>query len=85
MGLVVVLVIILVVSRCLAVLIVAVVLSVLASLTTVILIILVVLATIVLRRGLLLPRDGDGDGIIHLVVRIWLDEDIFHIRRLLGT
>ena len=84
LGLVIVLI-ILVVSRCLAVLVIAVVLGILASLTPVILIILVVLPAVILRRGLLLPRDRDSDGIIHLVVRIWLNKDIFHIRRLLGT
>ena len=74
-----------VISTILAIGVVLIIASVLASLTAVILIILVVLATVILWRGLLLPRDRDSDGIIHLVVRIWLNKDIFHIRRFLGT
>ena len=71
-----------VIPAILAVGVVLIITSVLPGLTTVI---LVVLSTVVLRRGLLLPRDRDSDGIIHLVVRIWLNKDIFHIRCFLGT
>ena len=87
MGLVVIVIIcrLAVISTILAIGVVLIIASVLASLTAVILIILVVLATVILWRGLLLPRDRDSDGIIHLVVRIWLNKDIFHIRCFLGT
>ena len=72
-----------VIPTILAVGVVLIITSVLPSLTTVILVILVVLATIILRRGLLLPRDSNGAGITLLIIRIWLDKGIFYICRFL--
>ena len=81
LGLVVVLVIIIVVICRLAVIPTILAVGVILIITSV----LLSLTAVILRPGLLLPRDRDSDGIIHLVVRVWLNKDIFHIRRLLGT